>query len=308
MRCWVSPCSTPSATTRPPGTTAQGARGACPTMSDWRRMLAAVARQRRGRGRTCAVPPVTYFDRDALLAPPRRRGCPEPPDRGLRPQPLAPASSSRAATPSAASAAASSAGSPTRSARTTAVRCGPTGTASAPTPGILTLAYMREKLNSENLRSTYPPGAKIGFQPDGLEPPEGVTHFRTADGSWNNLDDPKEGAAGTRFPRNVANSTRSGRRATRSCCRPNPREISRSCSAEGRTDEGGAVPEPPGRVVDPVPEPRLDHPWREPAPEIIEIPLAEDDPARTESIARPTCSSAAPNPTRHARSPVRRPR
>ena len=33
-----------------------------------------------------------------------------------------------------------------------------------------------------------------------------MTHFRTADGSWNNLANPKEGAAGTRFPRNVANS------------------------------------------------------------------------------------------------------
>ena len=72
--------------------------------------------------------------------------------------------------------------------------------------GILTLAYMRERLNSHNLKSTYPAGAKIAFQPDDLEPPDGVTHFRTADGSWNNLDDPKEGAAGTRFPRNVENS------------------------------------------------------------------------------------------------------
>ena len=33
-----------------------------------------------------------------------------------------------------------------------------------------------------------------------------MTHFRTADGTWNNLANPKEGAAGTRFPRNVANS------------------------------------------------------------------------------------------------------
>ena len=65
--------------------------------------------------------------------------------------------------------------------------------------GILTLAYMREKLNRANLHSTYPAGYKVGFQPDGLAPPDGVTHFRTADGSWNNLDDPKEGAAGTRF-------------------------------------------------------------------------------------------------------------
>jgi len=70
---------------------------------------------------------------------------------------------------------------------------------------VLTLAYMRDRLNELNLRSTYPRGQRIGFHADGLVPPPGVTHFRTADGSWNNLDDPLEGAAGTRFPRNVTN-------------------------------------------------------------------------------------------------------
>ena len=75
------------------------------------------------------------------------------------------------------------------------------------TLAILTLAYMREQLNKNNLRSTYPAGALVGFQPKGQSSPEGATHFRTADGSWNNLDDPKEGAAGTRFPRNVENGS-----------------------------------------------------------------------------------------------------
>ena len=32
--------------------------------------------------------------------------------------------------------------------------------------GMLTLAYMREKLNTDNLKSTYPAGAKTGFLPD----------------------------------------------------------------------------------------------------------------------------------------------
>jgi hypothetical protein len=70
-------------------------------------------------------------------------------------------------------------------------------------PAVLTLAYMRERLNARNLVSTYPPGALTGFQKEGQTPPRGVTHFRTADGSWNNLADPMEGAAGTRFLRNV---------------------------------------------------------------------------------------------------------
>jgi len=69
--------------------------------------------------------------------------------------------------------------------------------------GILTLAYMREKMNAHNLVSTYPKGSLVGFLPEGLEPPEEAKYYRTADGSWNNLSNPKEGAAGTRLSRNV---------------------------------------------------------------------------------------------------------
>ena len=92
--------------------------------------------------------------------------------------------------------------------------------------GILTLAYMREKLNRHNLVSTYPKGVLEGFQEEGQTPPEGVQHFRTSDGSWNNLKNPKEGAAGTRFSRNVkleAVKPETGKRLLS----PNPREISR---------------------------------------------------------------------------------
>jgi Animal haem peroxidase len=71
------------------------------------------------------------------------------------------------------------------------------------TVGVLLLAYIREELNAHNLISTYPRGRLVGFQKAGQRAPLGVTHFRTADGSWNNLSDPKEGAAGTRFLRNV---------------------------------------------------------------------------------------------------------
>ena len=45
--------------------------------------------------------------------------------------------------------------------------------------GILTLAYMRDRLNKNNLKSTYPPGPLIGFQSDGQSPPPviGVNYF-----------------------------------------------------------------------------------------------------------------------------------
>jgi hypothetical protein len=90
---------------------------------------------------------------------------------------------------------------------------------------VLTLAYMREQLNANNLRNTYPDWKLVGFQPRDQTPPMGVSHFRTADGSWNNLENPKEGAAGTRFLRNVAPTARPETDAR--VLEPNPREVSR---------------------------------------------------------------------------------
>jgi Animal haem peroxidase len=101
--------------------------------------------------------------------------------------------------------------------------------------GVLILAYMREQLNAHNLISTYPAGELVGFQKPGQRPPLGVTHFRTADGSWNNLADPKEGAANTRFLRNVDLSV--------TCpdprlLEPSPREISRQLLTRPDDDDG----------------------------------------------------------------------
>lgn len=91
--------------------------------------------------------------------------------------------------------------------------------------GVLLLAYIRELLNAHNLTSTYPRGELVAFQKRGQPPPVGVSHFRTADGSWNNLDDPKEGAAETRFLRNVDHSATYPETAPR-LLTPNPREVS----------------------------------------------------------------------------------
>ncbi len=99
--------------------------------------------------------------------------------------------------------------------------------------GILTLAYMRNQLNRHNLKDTYPADSLTAFLPKGLTPPEGATHFRTADGTWNNFDNPKEGAAGTRFPRNVELATivpETGERLMS----PNPRTISRVLLERGK--------------------------------------------------------------------------
>ncbi len=144
---------------------------------------------------------------------------------------------------------------------------------------ILTLAYMREQLNAHNLKDVYPPGSLVGFVEPGLTPPSGVTRFRTADGSWNNLANPREGAAGTRFPRNVENSAihaESGEQLLT----PNPREVSRRLLARD-----GQLKEVPFLNMFAASWIQFEnHDWINHADnltnEIIEIPLAEDDPAR----------------------------
>jgi hypothetical protein len=97
---------------------------------------------------------------------------------------------------------------------------------------ILILAHMREELNRYNLRGAYPKGVLVGFQSKGEKPSPGVEHCRTADGSWNNLENPMEGAAGTRFSRNVAIDAvrpESGARLLT----PDPREVSRRLLTRG---------------------------------------------------------------------------
>ena len=102
---------------------------------------------------------------------------------------------------------------------------------------ILTLAYMRERLNEHNLGTSYPPGRLVGFVAPGLSPPPGVTHYRTANGSWNDLANPKAGAAGTRFLRNVELSAIQPEIGEQ-LLTPNPREISRRLLSRPLGEDG----------------------------------------------------------------------
>lgn len=147
------------------------------------------------------------------------------------------------------------------------------------TLGILTLAYMRNKLNRNNLKNTYPSGTLTAFQPEGQTPPEGVTHFRTADGSWNNLANPKEGAAGTRFMRNVGDEVARAETGE-ALLTPNPRELSRKLlSRQGEMKEIPFLNMLAAAWIQ-----FMNHDWishgENLGREVHEIPLAEDDPAR----------------------------
>ncbi len=150
---------------------------------------------------------------------------------------------------------------------------------------ILTLAYMRDKLNANNLGTSYPAGVLVGFQADGQQPPVGVTHFRTADGSWNNLADPKEGAAGTRFLRNVelaAVKPEFGELLLT----PNPRLISRTLLSRPDGAEGKpSVQEVPFlNLLAACWIQFMNSDWINHGEihydEVIEVPLPEDDAAR----------------------------
>ena len=164
--------------------------------------------------------------------------------------------------------------------------------------GVLTLAYMRDQLNKHNLYNVYAKDRLDGFQPPGAEPPEGVTHFRTADGSWNNLQNPKEGAAGTRFPRNVELSI-ARPEPEETLLDPSPREISRKLLAR----KGDMKPVKFLNVLAAAWIQFMNHDWINHSENImedqIEIPLAADDPVREkykqESIRIPRTQ---PDPTR----------
>ncbi len=166
--------------------------------------------------------------------------------------------------------------------------------------GVLTLGHMRNVLNRGNLRNTYPRDALVGFAEKGLQPPPGVSHFRTADGTWNNLDDPKEGAAGTRFPRNV----RSG--AIRpefgeTLMTPSPREVSRKLLArEGEMKEVPFLNMLAASWIN-----FQNHDWishgQNLLTELHEIPLSADDPARVQFRQKHLfVQKTQPDPTRRS--------
>jgi Animal haem peroxidase len=177
--------------------------------------------------------------------------------------------------------------------------------------GVLTLAYMRELLNTHNLDNSYPDGTLIGFQPAGQIPPPGVTHFRTADGSWNNLTDPKEGAAGTRFLRNgepAAIRPETGEQLLS----PNPREISRRLLTRPVDSDGRpAMTEVPFlNMLAASWIQFMNGDWINHGEilydDVLEVPLPEDDPARSRyGQSKIVVGKTQPDPTRDgAREPA----
>jgi hypothetical protein len=174
---------------------------------------------------------------------------------------------------------------------------------------ILMLARRRERLNHENLYGAYPDGQLVGFVKPGQTPPPRALTARSADGSWNDLEDPMAGAAGTRFgyntdPQKTAPETEDGTLLV-----PNPRTISRELFTRPEGPDG----------IKRVPFLNLlagawiqfmNHDWvsyGDPSTDkLYKIPLAADDPARQRlHQTHMFVGATQPDPTAHPGDPTR---
>jgi hypothetical protein len=96
-----------------------------------------------------------------------------------------------------------------------------------PSPlGAATLLGMRSTLRRRNLYDTSALPATPPSAPTGGEPPPRYLTARTADGTYNDLDDPAMGSAGMRFGRNVP-LNRTFPEPEPAILTPNPRTVSR---------------------------------------------------------------------------------
>ncbi len=143
--------------------------------------------------------------------------------------------------------------------------------------GCITTGYMREQLYTNNLVNVYPSGYLVGFQLKDQRIPEGVRQYRTANGSWNNLNNPMEGAAGTRLMRNIPVISIP---TPEELITPNPREISRHLL----TRTGPMKEVPFLNMLAAAWIQFMVHDWFNHGDlfrdEVYSIPLTEDDPAR----------------------------
>ena len=155
------------------------------------------------------------------------------------------------------------------------------------------LAYRRYRLNKEQLFGAYPANAGTGYYRSQGMMPGWVKNARTADGSWNDLNDPMAGAANTRFGFNT-DPTQTPAETGQRLLTPNPRTVSRVLLTR---KDGKLKPVPFLNLTAGAWIQYMNHDWvsyGEPANAApYRIPLDPDDPARrtlrqTHMLVRPT--------------------
>lgn len=106
-------------------------------------------------------------------------------------------------------------------------------------PGLLTLLGLRVRLRQENLHDT---GRLTSVnRPDPAPSAESHKVNRTADGSHNDLDEPRMGMSGTRFGRNIPLDRIPPATPEDVLSTPNPREVSRALLTRDELTPAGTV-------------------------------------------------------------------
>jgi hypothetical protein len=155
------------------------------------------------------------------------------------------------------------------------------------------LAHRRDHLNKMQLFAAYAREHGTGFFRGRGTPPKWVQSVRTPDGSYNDLNEPMAGAAGTRFGFNTDPSKTPAESGAR-LLTPNPRTVSRTLM----TRKDGFKPVPFLNLTAAPWIQFMVHDWvsygdTDPNAEPYKIPLTEDDPARqsllqTHMLVKPT--------------------
>ncbi|HEY2736308.1 MAG TPA: peroxidase family protein, partial [Polyangiales bacterium] len=155
------------------------------------------------------------------------------------------------------------------------------------------LAHRRDRLNKKQLFAAYPKEQGTGHFRGRGAPPKWVRSVRTADGSYNDLDEPMAGAAGTRFGFNT-DPTKAMPESGARLLTPNPRTVSRVLM----TRKDGFKPVPFLNLTAAPWIQFMVHDWVSYGDvahdaEPYRLPLSEDDPARksllqTHMLVKPT--------------------
>jgi hypothetical protein len=166
------------------------------------------------------------------------------------------------------------------------------------TLALLKLAFQREWLTQNAIKSTYPEGNLVGYQSPNQSKPAYTDMVRTATGAYN-TSDPMEGAAQTRFNSlGPKYETRVNRAVAPDL--PSTREISRVVfTANGPRTEAPFLNMLAAGWIQFENHDWVDHP-PDPVAGSYEIPLAADDPWRQEyGITQMSIPKTAPDPTQH---------
>jgi Animal haem peroxidase len=168
------------------------------------------------------------------------------------------------------------------------------------------LAYRRHRLNRDQLFAAYPKQEGTGFFRNRGSVPSWVKTARSADGSWNDLNEPMAGAANMRFGFNTHPSKTQAETGAR-LLSPNPRMVSRVLLTR---KDGTLKPVPFLNLNAASWIQFMNHDWVSYGDPMLNappyrIPLEPDDPARkalhqTHMLVRPTQT----DPTRREGEPT----